>query len=273
MSYKGEIFISVIMSVYNSEKHLRKSIESILSQSYENFEFIIVDDFSNDSSWKIIQDYSAKDKRINAYRREKNLGLTKNLNFMINKSKGEFIARMDSDDISLKNRLYEQIEYMKNNPKIDILGTASIEIDNEEKCVNIKKYPEEDFMNYICKASPVLHPTVMLKSSVFSKLSYNEKFRTSQDLDLWFRCLKNGYKFANINTPLLKFRMDKDFFKRRSVNKSINEFYIYITGIYSLHGISIKLIYPFFRLFFRILPQSFVSIFYKSYVRKIFLKG
>ena len=107
--------ISVLMSVYNDEKNLPKSIQSILNQSYENFEFLILDDCSTDGTFGVLSEYVKKDERIKIFKNDKNIGLTKSLNYLINNSRGELIARQDSDDVSYKNRFYMQLKFMEEN--------------------------------------------------------------------------------------------------------------------------------------------------------------
>lgn len=115
--------ISVIMSVHNEERFLGASIESILNETYKNFEFIIVDDKSTDNSLEIIKKYQKKDKRIRIIKNEENIGLTKSLNRALKLAKGEFIARQDASDISKKERLAEQINFLKENSDYSVVGT------------------------------------------------------------------------------------------------------------------------------------------------------
>lgn len=114
--------VSVVMPVYNSEKYLKESIESILNQSYSDLEFIIINDGSTDNSFKIIKEYAKLDKRINVISRE-NKGIVYSLNEAIRLAKGEYIARMDADDISAPKRIEKQISFLKSHRDIDILGT------------------------------------------------------------------------------------------------------------------------------------------------------
>ena len=104
--------VSIIMSVYNDEDNIESSIKSILSQTYTNFEFLIVDDYSNDNTYRILKAYEALDDRIKIYKNNINIGLTKSLNFLIDQSRGDFIARQDSDDISFKTRLEEELKFI-----------------------------------------------------------------------------------------------------------------------------------------------------------------
>ncbi|MFA7418025.1 MAG: glycosyltransferase [Acholeplasma sp.] len=200
------ILISVVMSVYNGDKYLSDSIESILNQTYENFEFIIINDGSEDSSIDIINKYMNYDKRIVLINR-KNRGLAYSLNEGIAKSKGEYIARMDADDWSYPNRLSDQINYMIKND-LDICGSFIDIIDDKGNFIRINEYPlfpnEIKFMSLF---NPRLaHPTVIFKRNVFAKINYNEELISAQDYKLWTDAIQKNLKLGNINKSLLKYR-------------------------------------------------------------------
>ena len=137
--------ISVIMSVYNDEKYLSKAVESILNQSYKDFEFIIVNDGSTDNSFEILEKYQQDDKRVILIEQD-NIGLTKSLNKAIDMACGKYIARMDSDDISLLTRFQKQIDFLEQNKDYALAGTniAKIDISNNESEVNKTKYSYEN---------------------------------------------------------------------------------------------------------------------------------
>jgi len=260
--------ISVIMSVYNTERYLEESIKSILNQTFKNFEFLIVDDKSSDGSLNILKRYSLIDKRIQIFENPKNVGLTKNLNFLILKSKGRFIARMDADDISLNDRLEKQREYLSKN-QVDLIGSSSIEIDGNGQKIAIKRYPltHKAVMKKSLKACPILHPTVFAKAKVFKENHYDENYKTCQDLELWFRLLKKGVIIENISEPLLLFRRDNEFLKRRGLKKGILELRIYFKGIWDLKPFSAAYIFPIARLIIRAFPSWALKIIYNSKIR------
>ena len=260
------------MSVYNAEHYLVDSIKSILNQSYSDLEFLIVDDCSSDNSYNIIKRFADKDPRIRHFKNNINKGLTKNLNFLISISKGTYIARMDADDISLGQRFEKQIDFLEKNISIDILGTSIQEINEKGELLFIRKYPNEPkiIRQYICKASPIAHPAVMMRKNVFNNLSYNEKLRTSQDIDLWFNALKNGYQISNLNEILLFYRRSETFYQRRAFRKGVQELFIYLNGILMLHGITWRIIFPVLRFLFRLLPAKASTFIYSSSIRKSF---
>lgn len=242
--------ISVIMSVYNSKEYLNEAIESVLFQTYSNFEFLICDDFSTDNSLDIIESYAKKDNRIKVFRNNENKGLPSNLNHLIRYSTGDFIARMDADDICLKNRFEIQINFFLNNSEIDVLGSFTEEFDSLGN-VKIKKYPiskKEVFKKISC-ISPVSHPTVVFRKTVFENLEYNHILKRGQDIDLWFKVLERGMIISNVSQVLLKFRLGDNFKKRRNLSKNLLEFKIYFKGTFRLKGFSIWLLCPIIRLF------------------------
>jgi len=223
--------ISVVMSVYNAEEYLDESIQSILNQTYKNFEFIIINDGSTDKSQDIINKYIEQDNRIIVINRE-NKGLPYSLNEGIVKSKGNYIARMDADDISMSNRFEEQIKFMEENQDIGICGTF---IESFGKNINnrIQRYPLENaqLRPILLFTSCFAHPTVMIRKSILDKfnLKYNEEYKNSQDYELWVR-LSKYTKVANISKVLLKYRIvdssitsktDIDHFNRYILIKNI----------------------------------------------------
>jgi glycosyltransferase involved in cell wall biosynthesis len=203
---KGPL-VSVVMSVYNDEKYIGEAIESILNQTYKNFEFIIIDDASKDKSLDIIKKYAKKDKRIIILKNKANLKICKSLNKGIKIAKGKYIARMDGDDISFSERFAEQVNFMESNPQVGVVGSW-IEILNKNYKKIIKKYPKEDkkLRQNIFFYSPIAHPVAMIRKEVFSKIGgYNKEFPLSQDLELWFR-IGTKYQLASIQKVLLKYR-------------------------------------------------------------------
>lgn len=194
------------MSVYNGEKYLREAIESILLQTFTDFEFIIVNDNSTDNSLEIIQNY--KDERIKVINNIENIGLTKSLNRSLKIAKGEYIARQDADDISLTNRFEEQIEYLKAHPEVMLLGTSVYFIDESGKmtgkCIALAKPRDELF-----KDNQFSHGSTMFKKDVINRLGgYNELFRYVQDYELWLR-IAEFFEVRNLTQILYKLRFHK----------------------------------------------------------------
>ena len=202
--------VSVVMSVYNGEKYLKKAINSILQQSYQNFEFIIIDDGSTDKTSEILKSF--KDFRIKVIRNIENIGLTKSLNKGIKAAKGQYIARMDADDISLPHRLEIQIGFLEKHSDFALVGSSYYQIDDFGKIVAYIKVLTEnlEIRAGLLQQNWFGHGSVMMRKSAFVKCKgYNEEFEYAQDYDLWLR-LSEYFKVANIEEPLYCWRLTLD---------------------------------------------------------------
>jgi len=193
------------MPVYNGEKFIRETIESVLNQTYQNFEFIIVNDGSVDATQQIINSYH--DRRIILLSLTRNQGVSNARNMGTDLCKGEFIAFCDSDDLYDPCRLQTQLDYLISNPMVDVCGSYFIVFENgEEKLV---KHPladheiKECFLTQNC----IGQPSVMGKSDVFRLYKYNPELQASEDYDLWTRMATGGVIFANLPYPLVKYRL------------------------------------------------------------------
>lgn len=262
--------ISVIMSVYNSEKYLNEAIDSILNQTYKDFEFLIVDDCSKDNSLKILEEYSQKDSRIILIKNEGNLGLTKNLNKAIKMSKGDYIARMDADDISETKRFEKQIEFLEKNKGIDIVGTFCSDINEDGIFIRNRTLPtiHSQILKILPKFNPFAHPTVMMrKEKILSIGAYNENYRTSQDYELWFRAIGKGLRVANIPEFLLKYRMNDNYVSRKSIKYRMNDIKLKLEGYKHIRLPYYKYIYLGISIILGILPPKLYSLMKKFDLR------
>ena len=201
--------ISVVMPVYNREQYLKESIESILNQTFTDFEFIIIDDQSTDSSWHIIQEYAAKDKRIVAVKNTGKKGCYPARNCGHRLAKGKYIAVMDSDDIALPERLQIQFDFMEQHPDIDICGSWLKSFGDYE---NVIQRPEthDDIRDALFFDSVVPHQTSMLR--IQNQIPYySEDYDSAQDYELFCRLInKYKCKFANIPKALLLYRVHQN---------------------------------------------------------------
>jgi glycosyltransferase involved in cell wall biosynthesis len=202
--------ISVIMSVYNGGRFLSQAVESILAQTFSDFEFIIIDDGSTDDSRAVLQQFAQKDQRIKLTSRE-NRGLTKSLNEGIAMAQGEFLARMDSDDVSLPERFALQIEFLRAHPDCVAVGGDSVRIDEDGREMTGPKMPvshdEIEAELLLGKGGALMHPTLMVRKEAMNAVGgYRELFKTSQDLDLYLRLAQKG-KLANIPQVVLRYRI------------------------------------------------------------------
>lgn len=196
------------MPVYNSQDYLKISIESILNQTYSDFEFIIIDDGSTDRSNRIIKKYAKKDKRIKLLENKKNLRTSKALNIGLKKAKGKYLIRMDADDWSYPNRIEKQVGFMEEHPKVGVSG-GSIEVcDDDLRVLNRRKYWQNDkkIRKMIFRYSPFAHPATIWRAQLVKKVGgYNENIPLAQDYDLYFRVGKLS-QFGNMPDILLKLR-------------------------------------------------------------------
>src|SRR6185436_14540438 len=195
--------VSVLMSVYNGEKYLKEAMESILNQSFSDFEFLIFNDCSTDTSREIILSFN--DPRIVFMDNENNIGLTKSLNKGISLAKGKYIARMDADDVSHARRLSEQVNYMEKNSDVAVCGSW-VQFLNESEIVELPTEKNEIKVRLFCN-SCLAHPSVMIRKSFLEKyaLTYNEQLKYAQDYELWVKCSHYG-TIENIPKPLLFYR-------------------------------------------------------------------
>lgn len=204
--------VSIILPAYNAEKYIGLAIESILHQTLKNFELVVVNDASTDSTKSIIEMYASKDSRIKVINNERNLYIGGALNKALAVSSNEFVARMDADDIAEPTRLEKQLNVLLSDDSIAVVG-ANIElIDEEGKTLGKREYPNTNakLKSKIFKYSPFAHPVVMFrKSAVLEFGGYDPTKSPSEDLDLWFK-IGTKYKFASVNECLLKYRVFKN---------------------------------------------------------------
>ncbi len=202
--------VSVAMSVYDGERFLALAIESILSQTFTDFEFLILNDGSRDGSAAIIDHYAAQDARIRAIHRE-NRGLVASLNQMLEEAKAPLVARMDCDDISLPTRFERQIAFLGENPDYGVVGTWSEDIDEDGNPYSLtgNDHPtnHNEFLNAIAEANPLLcHPSVIMKRDLVRSVGgYHAAFKHCEDYDLWLR-LASVTKLCSIPERLVRYR-------------------------------------------------------------------
>lgn len=202
--------LSVLMPVFNAEKYLAQSIESILSQSFKEYELIIVDDCSYDESLEIIKKYAKFDSRISFYQNHKNLGIAGNRNMCFNYSVGEYIAWQDADDISLENRLQLQFDFLNANSNVGIIGGA-MELFERNQIIGYRHYPLEDasIRRNIYKYSTIAQPTMMIRRSALLEAGpYNLTYPPAEDLDMTFR-IGRTWRLANTKETLIKYRVNE----------------------------------------------------------------
>lgn len=201
--------ISIILSTYNGSKYISESINSVLTQSYSNFEFIIINDCSSDNVEQIILNFQKKDKKIIYIKNKENIKLTSSLNKWLEISKWKYIARIDDDDIWLKNKLEKQVNFMEKNNNFWLCWTSTVIINSKWK--EIKKVKmrinDNDIKDNILKSNQFTHSSIIIRKSILDKVwwYYNTNYNWAEDYELWLRIWKIS-NFYNIPEYLVKYR-------------------------------------------------------------------
>ena len=201
--------ISVCMPVYNAKRYVGEAIESILRQTFRNFEFLIIDDGSTDRSLAILKRYAARDARIRLSS-STNAGYVVRLNEMLDQARGEFIARMDADDVALPERFARQVDFLRGHPEVDVVGGAQEKIDSKGHHLNIHSDPlghEEIQERAMTGHCPINHPSVMMRrKAVLAVGGYRVEMLPAEDLDLWLRMGERG-RLANLPEVITRYRL------------------------------------------------------------------
>ena len=194
--------VSVILTAYNEEMLIRRSVNSILGQTFEDFELLLIDDGSTDRTWEIIQDF--KDPRIRRKQLDR-VGRSRALNWGLNLARGKYVALMDADDESLSERLENQVAFLDSNPTISILGTTYYRYDARRNERYVRSFPSNDreIRHSMALYIPICNGSVMYRKAVVEKVGgYNENIDDLEDLDLWLRAASH-FQFANLGPPPL----------------------------------------------------------------------
>lgn len=200
--------ISIVMAAYNEERDIEKALDSILAQTFTDWELIIIDDGSTDATVDVIKRYTEKDSRINFVCNETNMELSASLNKGIGLAQSDLIARADADDTNLPERLAKQYEYMQANPEIDVLGTAAFLLDESGHRSSSFSYPltHDELKNLPFLKNHFFHPSVMFRRRFFKVTGlYDSRYSRGQDKELWLRGLKAGCRYANLPEQLIEY--------------------------------------------------------------------
>lgn len=201
--------VSVVMTVYNAATYLVEALDSLVSQTYPYLEFIVVDDGSTDSSWKIIQKYSKSDPRFRIYQLKKNSGCSIASNFAFAKTKGKYIARLDADDIAYPDRFQKQVAFLESHPQVVMLGGQCDIISEDGKLIGQKSFPlkHQDIVNSLFSINPIQHPASIFRAKTFKDagIKYEKEWLISHDLKIVFQLLSFGH-LANLPDKVIYYR-------------------------------------------------------------------
>ncbi|MBN1595235.1 glycosyltransferase [candidate division FCPU426 bacterium] len=201
--------VSVVMPVFNAAPYLHQAVESIVRQTFGEYEFIIIDDASQDESWAIIRAQARQDRRIIALRNDSNLRLSHTLNRGIDAARGEYIVRMDADDFALPDRLEKQVQYMDKHPEVGISGGSMKVMDARGRIIGQRRYHLQDreIRRHIFRYSPFSHPAVIMRKAVLAKTGlYDPAYNPAEDYELYFRIGLHA-RFGNLPDTLIHYRV------------------------------------------------------------------
>jgi glycosyltransferase involved in cell wall biosynthesis len=232
--------ISVLLPVYNAENYLHDAVDSVLSQTFPDFELLILDDGSTDRSASILREYESKDRRVRHFSRE-NLGLIPTLNELIGRAQGRYLARMDADDVCLPQRFERQMKFLDSHEECVLVGSFHELINSLDQPIGTVKHPlshEEIDGMHLKGICCVTHSSVMLRSAIVKQLNgYDIRFDTAEDLELWLRLAERG-KLANIPEVMVKYRIHAESVSERFQAKQRNTARMACETAWARRGIS-----------------------------------
>jgi glycosyltransferase involved in cell wall biosynthesis len=211
--------VTVLMAVYNGCMHLESALASILGQTFQDFEFLIIDDGSTDGSAEILARFAAQDRRIRLLHNAVNQGLGHALHRGVEAARGQLVARMDADDLSMPTRLEKQVSFFRDHPATDVLGSYALDVDEGGHVLGERRVPvSHERIIALMWSNPIIHSTVMFRRArILAVGSYAPAVRRRQDYDLWFRCTRGGLRFANLAEPLVHYRYSEKTMCRNDI--------------------------------------------------------
>ena len=262
--------ISIIMGIYNCSSTLAESIQSIINQTYSNWELIICDDGSSDDTYLVAKSFSDSHSNIILIKNENNMGLNYTLNKCLDIATGEYIARMDGDDISLPTRLEKEIQFLEKRPEYALVGTPMIYF-NESGDFGVGSGDREPQCGDFIYGSQFSHATVLVRKEIYDIVngySVSSKFLRVEDWHLWVKIYSKGYKGYILSEPLYKMRDDENAFRRRRFKYRINEARVICLAVKELNLSAWKCIFAVKPILTALLPKSVYMHFHKSKLNK-----
>jgi len=229
--------ITVIMSVRNNAGTVGLAIDSLLNQTYDDFKVIVIDDASTDTTSDILNEFERNNENITVIRNNESRGLADNLNTMLNMAETRWVARMDGDDICYPTRFEKQMDFLTNNPDIDILGTAAHIIDENGRKNGVFKWPSrhENIKKSIW-CNPMIHPSIIMKRQKIIDIGGYPPYPRRQDYALWFKAIKTGLQFHNLPEHLIQYRIVKKHYKKDNLKQLLRQARIGWLGYASVGG-------------------------------------
>lgn len=231
--------VSIIMGIYNCADTLAEAIDSILTQSYTDWELILCDDGSQDNTYNAAQLYSKKyPDKIKLIKNEKNEGLNKTLNRCLAEASGEYIARMDGDDISLPTRLEEEVRFLDTNPEYAIVSTPMIFFDENGDWKEGKAIEIPQLSDFVFHPPFHCHAPCMIRREAYLAVggyTVDKRLLRYEDCNLWYKLYSAGYRGYNIQKPLYKMRDDRNAYSRRTFESRMRAIYVQWTGFRMIH--------------------------------------
>jgi len=268
---KEQTLVSILMPVYNAEAYLSETLETIQSQTYQNWELFAIDDWSTDKSHDILLDFAKKDKRIKVYRNGKHRGVAGAANLALSMIKSNYVARMDADDLMHPERIAKQLKFLKENPDVVIVGSQCVLIDQNGQKIGEKKFPTKnnDIVKMIFRSIPIQQPSMMINRSLLPKdfIAYDQNKNTAEEFELLFKLFKYG-KAANLADFLHFYRLHG---KNTSLKDPKKTFYLtFLTRLKYAYKVNVlDLFFNFLQLtVIFILPKKFIFPLYSLWRNK-----
>ena len=259
--------VSVIMGIYNCASTLEEAMDSLLNQTYQSFEIILCDDGSEDRTFKVAKKYKdLHPKKVFLLKNDVNMGLNYTLNKCLKEAKGDYIARMDGDDVSLPTRFEEQVKFLNENLDFDLVSTAMITFD-ESGDFGILERKVVPVANDIIKATPFNHASSMIRREAFLEVggySVNKKLLRVEDWHLWIKMYAKGFRGYNLKEPLYKMRDDRNATLRRNWQNRRNEVYVRVFAFKTLKPSIIYLPFVFRPILVGLLPLKLYTYLHKK---------
>lgn len=256
--------VSIIMGAYNCEKTIKRAVNSIHSQTFGDWEFLICDDASKDGTWTLLEKIAAQDSRIKLLRNERNLGLAGALNKCIAQANGEYLARQDADDYSENTRLAEQVAFLDSNQEVGVVGTYMSLFDENGLSWGLISPPERPQVRDWIKGSSIIHASVMMRKKTIEDINgYNEQAIRVEDYELWMRMVANGIIINTLPKVLYNVHWDVLDYSRKRFKQRITEAKVRLHGYRNLQIPIFYYVYVLKPILTGLIPKGILFLYHK----------